>query len=87
MELVCAYPTIVSLKAGELNSPFGRGRHPQLLVLFDRKVQPEIPLRTLDHLAFELPLEHFAAERERLQRRVLRPRKPSRKPGAQTSAG
>jgi catechol 2,3-dioxygenase len=45
----------------------GRGGHPQLLVLFDRQVQIDIALTTLDHIAFEIPLEHFQAERERLQ--------------------
>jgi len=67
LEIVRAYPTIVFLKAGELDSPLGRGGHPQLLVLFDRQVQIDITLTTLDHIAFEIPLEHFQAERERLQ--------------------
>ena len=53
LEIVRAYPTIVFLKAGELDSPLGRGGHPQLLVLFDRQVQPDIALTTLDHIAFE----------------------------------
>jgi catechol 2,3-dioxygenase len=67
LETVRAYPTIVFLKAGGLDSPLGRGGHPQLLVLFDRQVQPDIALSTLDHLAFEIPLEQFSAERERLR--------------------
>ena len=67
LEMVRAYPTIVFLKVGELDSPLGRGGHPQLLVLFDRQVQIDIALTTLDHIAFEIPLEHFQAERERLQ--------------------
>jgi catechol 2,3-dioxygenase len=67
LETVRAYPTLVFLKVGELGSPLGRGGHPQLLVLFDRQVQPDIALSTLDHIAFEIPLEHFPAERERLQ--------------------
>ena len=67
LEIVRAYPTIVFLKVGELDSPLGRGGHPQLLVLFDRQVQIDIALTTLDHIAFEIPLEHFQAERERLQ--------------------
>jgi len=67
-ETVRAYPTMAFLKAGELDSPLGRGGHPQLLVLFDRQVQIDIALTTLDHIAFEIPLEHFQAERERLQR-------------------
>lgn len=67
LEIVRAYPTMVFLKAGELDSPLGRGGHPQLLVLFDRQVQLDIALTTLDHIAFEIPLEQFQAERERLQ--------------------
>lgn len=67
LEIVRAYPTIVFLKAGELDSPLGRGGHPQLLVLFDRQVQPDIALTTLDHIAFEIPLEGFQAEHQRLQ--------------------
>ena len=67
LEIVRAYPTIVFLKAGELDSPLGRGGHPQLLVIFDRQAQLDIALSTLDHIAFEIPLEHFQAERERLQ--------------------
>jgi catechol 2,3-dioxygenase-like lactoylglutathione lyase family enzyme len=65
-ETVRAYPSIVFLKAGELDSPLGHGGHPQLLVLFNRQVQVDIALSTLDHLAFEIPLEKFQAEHERL---------------------
>ena len=67
LEVVRAYPTIVFLKVGELDSPLGRSGHPQLLVIFDRQAQLDIALTTLDHIAFEIPLEHFQAERERLQ--------------------
>ena len=67
LETVRAYPTMVFLKAGELDSPLGHGGHPQLLVLFDRQAQLDIALSTFDHIAFEIPLEHFQAERERLQ--------------------
>lgn len=67
LETVRAYPTMVFLKAGELDSPLGRGGHPQLLVLFDRKVQLDIALTTLDHIAFEISLEQYPIERERLQ--------------------
>ncbi len=59
------------LKAGELNSPLGLGGHPQLLVLFDREVQLEITLTTLDHLAFEIPLAQYEIERARLQEKRL----------------
>ena len=67
LELVRTFPKYVFMKAGELNSPLGRGGHPQLLVLFDREVPLDIALTTFDHLAFEIPLERYAAERERLQ--------------------
>lgn len=67
LEIVRSYPKYVFMNVGELNSPLGRGGHPQLLVLFDREVPLDIGLTTLDHLAFEIPLERYAAERERLQ--------------------
>jgi len=67
LEIVRAYPTIVFLKTGELDSPLGRGGHPQLLVLFDRKVKLDIALTTVDHFAFEISLEQYPTERERLQ--------------------
>jgi len=71
LEIVHAYPTIVFLKVSELDSPLGRGGHPQLLVLFDRKVKLDIVLTTLDHFAFEIPLEQYPTERERLQQMGL----------------
>ena len=67
LEIVRAYPKHIFLKAGELDSPLGRGGHPQLLVLFDREVLVDINLTTLDHLAFEIPLEQYDTERTRLQ--------------------
>ena len=71
LEIVRSYPQYVFMKVGELNSALGRGGHPQLLVLFDREVPLDIALTTLDHLAFEIPLEQYAAERERLRERGL----------------
>jgi catechol 2,3-dioxygenase-like lactoylglutathione lyase family enzyme len=71
LEIVRAYPTIVFLKAGDLDSPLGRGGHPQLLVLFDRKVKLDIALTTVDHFAFEISLEQYPIERERLQQMGL----------------
>jgi catechol 2,3-dioxygenase-like lactoylglutathione lyase family enzyme len=71
LESIRAYPTIAFLKAGELDSPLGRGGHPQLLVLFDRQVQLDIALTTLDHLAFEISLEQYPTEQERLQQMGL----------------
>ena len=67
LEIVRAYAKHVFLKAGELDSPLGRGGHPQLLVLFDRDVRLEIDLTTLDHLAFEISLDEYESERTRLQ--------------------
>ena len=67
LEIVRAYPRHTFLKAGELDSPLGRGGHPQLLVLFDREVRVDINLTTLDHLAFEIPLEQYDVQRTRLQ--------------------
>jgi catechol-2,3-dioxygenase len=67
LEIVRAYPKHVFLKAGELNSPLGRGGHPQLLVLFDRDAHLEIESTTLDHLAFEISLDEYESERARLQ--------------------
>jgi catechol 2,3-dioxygenase-like lactoylglutathione lyase family enzyme len=61
-----AEPGYVFLKVGELDSPLGGVGHPQMLVLFDRKVELDVKRSTLDHLAFEVPPERFARERERL---------------------
>ena len=72
LEIVRAYPQHVFLKVGELNSPLGRGGHPQLLVLFDRNVRLEVDFTTLDHVAFEISLEEFEMERARLQERGLK---------------
>ena len=71
LEVVRAYPTIVFLKVGDLDSPLGRGGHPQLLVLFDRKVKLDIALTTVDHFAFEISLEQYPTERVRLQQMGL----------------
>jgi catechol-2,3-dioxygenase len=67
LEIVRFYSKHVFLKVGELNSPLGRGGHPQLLVLLDRDVNLEIDLTTLDHLAFEISLDEYESERRRLQ--------------------
>jgi catechol 2,3-dioxygenase len=71
LEIVRAYPTIVFLKVCELDSPLGRGGHPQLLVLFDRKVKLDIALTTVVHFAFEISLEQYPIERVRLQQMGL----------------
>ena len=67
LEIVRAYPTMIFLKACELDSPLGHAGHPQLLVLFDRQVRLDIAMTTLDHFAFEIPLERYSAERKNLQ--------------------
>ncbi len=67
LEIVRAYPKHVFLKAGELDSPLGRGGHPQLLVLFDRDARLEIDTTTLDHIAFEISLDEYESERVRLE--------------------
>ena len=67
LEVILAEPTYVFLKVGELTSPLGAVGHPQMLVLFDREAPLDVSLSTLDHLAFEIPSERYAAERERLQ--------------------
>jgi catechol-2,3-dioxygenase len=67
LEVVRAYPKHIFLKAGELDSPLGRGGHPQLLVLFDRDVRLEIELTTFDHLAFEIALDQYENERAHLK--------------------
>jgi catechol 2,3-dioxygenase-like lactoylglutathione lyase family enzyme len=67
LETVRAYPKHVFLKIGELDSPLGHAGHPQLLVLFDRDVQLEIDMTTLDHIAFEISLDEYESEWARLQ--------------------
>ena len=66
-EIVHAKPDMTFLKIGDLDSPLGHGGHPQYLVLFRRDTDPDIILTTLDHLAFEIPLEQFESEQARLQ--------------------
>jgi catechol 2,3-dioxygenase len=69
LEIVRAYPHHVFMHAGELDSPLGRAGHPQLLVLFDREVPLDIHLTTVDHLAFEIPIERYTEEKERLRQK------------------
>jgi catechol 2,3-dioxygenase len=71
LEIIRSYPTIVFLKVGDLDSSLGRGGHPQLLVLFDRKVKLDIALTTVDHFAFEISLAQYPTERERLRQMGL----------------
>lgn len=72
-----SFPGFELLEVGELDSPLGRaGRHPQLVGLVDRTVNPwprigyrgaEAGRSTLDHLAFEIPADTFEQQRERLE--------------------
>lgn len=66
------------LKVADVDTPLGRGGHPQLVALVDRSRQPwEWPglayrmvdpeRSTLDHLAFEIRPEAYESERARLE--------------------
>jgi catechol 2,3-dioxygenase-like lactoylglutathione lyase family enzyme len=67
LEIVREFPGYVFMKTGQLDSPLGRGGHPQMLVLFDRQVPLSSSLTTLDHFAFEVALEDFEAEKARIE--------------------
>jgi len=71
MEVVLSEPHYVFLRAGDLRSPLGAVGHPQMLVLFDREAAMDAALSTLDHLAFEIASERYAAARGRLQARGM----------------
>lgn len=71
LEIVLAEPNYVFLRVGDLPSPLGAVGHPQMLVLFDREAALDVALSTLDHLAFEIASERYAAARERLQARGM----------------
>lgn len=69
-------PTITFLTISELDTPLGRGGHPQLLALVDyrrhvfakrRFVGQDLARSTLNHLAFEIPPESFDDHVKRLQ--------------------
>jgi catechol 2,3-dioxygenase-like lactoylglutathione lyase family enzyme len=71
-----SFPGFELLRVGPLDTPLGRGGHPQLLGLVDREVntwtrvgsrRADACRSTLDHLAFEIPAEDFDAARERLE--------------------
>ena len=66
-EIIHKESNIVFFIVGDLDSPLGHGGHPQYLVLFDREVELDRSLSTLDHFAFEIPLENFEAEKSRLE--------------------
>lgn len=69
-------PTVVFLKIADLDTPLGRGGHPQLFVLIDVHRHPgainrfkgiDIDRSTFNHVAFEITPEDFDAEKERLE--------------------
>lgn len=68
-------PTIIFLTIREVDTPLGRGGHPQMLVLIDHRRHVHARARldghdvrrsTLNHLAFEVPAESFDAHAARL---------------------
>jgi catechol-2,3-dioxygenase len=69
-------PTIVFLKIVDIDSPLGRGGHPQLFALIDPYRHPparkrfqglDVTLSTFNHLAFEISLDDLEAEKRRLE--------------------
>ena len=75
-------PTIAFLTIAEADTPLGRHGHPQILALIDFRRHAfararfgghERSTSTLNHLAFEIPAERYAAERARLAERGLEP--------------
>ena len=69
-------PTIVFLTIAELNSPLGRGGHPQLFALIDPHRHPpaqqrfrglDVAVSSLNHLAFEIESEAYEPEKRRLE--------------------
>lgn len=76
LEVEIARPKHVFLKIAGLPSSLGDIGHPQLLVLFDRDIAPDINVTSLDHLAFEIPAEDYDMELAAFQKKgmVLRER-------------
>lgn len=68
LEVVHRASDIVFLKIAELDTPLGRGGHPQLLGLVDRHRPLDEKRSTFDHLAFEIDLADFQQGKERLAR-------------------
>lgn len=69
LEIELSEPDYVFLRVGDLKSPLGSVGHPQMLVLFDRSVELDAAVTTLDHLAFEIPSREYQAQWDRLERR------------------
>jgi len=68
-------PTITFLTIADLDTPLGRGDHPQLLALIDHRRHVharsrlpghDVTRSTLNHLAFEIPPGSFDAHSRRL---------------------
>lgn len=75
-------PTISFLQICAVDTPLGRSGHPQMLVLIDyrrhifarqRLTGHNVRTSTLNHLAFEIPPESFAAHKSRLEQLGLEP--------------
>ena len=75
LEVMKRFPTVVFFRVSD-----GYGGHPQALALFDRSGEPSRPKihgstpggvsqerSTLDHLAFEIDLESYQSEKQRLE--------------------
>ncbi len=77
LEVELSEPNYVFLKVGELESPLGAVGHPQMLVLFDRDVELDIGMSTLDHLAFEIPSDEYETQWSRLEAKGFKLRERS----------
>ncbi len=75
-------PTICFLKMADIDTPLGRNKHPQFLVLIDyqrhyfarqRLVGHDVSRSTLNHLAFEIPPGSYEAHKSRLEKLNLAP--------------
>jgi len=68
LELMKRFPTSAFFRIAE-----GFGGHTQILALFDRSThaayqEVSAEKSSIDHIAFEIPLADFAAERQRLEK-------------------
>ena len=75
-------PTIVFLTIANIDSPLGRNRHPQMLVLIDyqrhvfakgRLTGHDVSRSTLNHLAFEIRREAYAEHKTHLESHGIQP--------------
>jgi len=74
-------PTICFLKIADTDTPLGRDKHPQLLVLIDYRRHiyanrfdgHDVNKSTLNHLAFEVPASSYDAHLQRLRDLALHP--------------